>query len=51
MSVPVANPGFPAGGVDPLGDIDLRCRHFSVKMCARTKEFGPVWGVRRARLL
>ena len=43
----MAHPGFPIGGVDPLGGVDPRCGHFSVKMCVKTKELGPIGGVRR----
>ena len=32
------------GGVGPLGGVDPRCRHFSAKMYAKTKELGPVGG-------
>ena len=32
----VANPGFPVGGVHPLGGVP-QCGHFSVKMYAKTK--------------
>ena len=27
------------------GGVDLRCRHFSPKMCAKMKELGPIGGV------
>ena len=38
------------GGVDPLGGVDPRCGHFSVKMYMKMKELGPVGGgVRPAR--
>ena len=36
-------------GVDPLGHVDLQCRCFSAKMNVKTKELGPMWGVRPAR--
>ena len=38
---------FPlGGGVDSFWEgFGLRCRHFSVKMCAKMKELGPVGGV------
>ena len=41
-----SDPGFPVGGdVDPFrGDMDLCNGHFSVKMCVKTKELGPVGG-------
>ena len=44
---------FPFGGADPLGEgggvADLPCGRFSVKMYAKMKELGPVWGgMRRA---
>ena len=46
------DPGFPAGGIDPLGDVDLQCGCFSVKMYVKAKELGPVGGgVRWARPL
>ena len=38
---PVADPGFPIGGG---GGTDLRCGHFSVKTCVKTKELDPVGG-------
>ena len=39
----VADPGFPIGGRAPIrGSIDLRHRHFLVKMYAKTKELGPI---------
>ena len=40
------DPGFPiGGGVDPFWrDVDLQSRHFSVKMCVKTKELGVVGG-------
>ena len=39
---------FCRGGVDPFwGGFGLQCGHFSVKMYAKTKELGPVGGVRR----
>ena len=28
--------------MDPVGGMDLRCGHFSVKMYAKTKELGPI---------
>ena len=35
----VADPAFPIGGMLPLGGgVDLRCRHFLVKMYAKMKE-------------
>ena len=40
----VAYPGFPVGGVDPLGCVDLRHGHFPAKTHAKTKELGPVEG-------
>ena len=41
----VADPGFPVGGHAPIGGgVDLRCRHFLVKMYAKTKELGPIGG-------
>ena len=33
-----------SGGVHLLGGIDLRCRHFLVKMYAKTKHLGCVEG-------
>ena len=42
LPYPVADPGFPVGGVD------LRCRYFSMKMYAKTKELDPVGGMRPA---
>ena len=41
----MADPGFPVGGG---GGVDLRCGCFSVKMYVKTKELGPVGGVRWA---
>ena len=35
-----ADLGFPVGGGG--GGADVRCGHFSVKMCAKTKELGPI---------
>ena len=51
VPISVADPGFPVGGVHPLGGgMDLRRGHFSVKMYAKTKELGPIGGgVRLAR--
>ena len=47
---PVADPGFPMGGVDPLwGGMDPQHGCFSVKMYVKMKELGPVGGVRPAR--
>ena len=41
----MADPGFPVGGRAPVrGAMDLRCRHFLVKMYAKTKELGPIGG-------
>ena len=41
----VADPGFPVGGRGPVrGGMDLRHRHFSVKLYAKMKELGPVGG-------
>ena len=41
----MVDPGFPIGGHAPIrGGMDLRCRHFSVKMYAKTKELGPIGG-------
>ena len=42
----VADPEFPVGGwgAELLGGTDLRCRHFSVKTYAKTKELDPVGG-------
>ena len=47
----VADPAFPIGGHAPVsGGMDLRRRHFLVKMYAKTKELGPIMGgVRPAR--
>ena len=40
---PVVDPEFPIKEcVDPLGDVNLRRRPFSVKMYAKMKELGPV---------
>ena len=47
----MADPRFPVVGVDRLGDMDLWHGHFLGKMCVKTKEFGPLGGVRRARPL
>ena len=43
-----ADPGFPIGGAPTLvgGGANPRHRHFSVKTYVKTKEFGPVGGVR-----
>ena len=38
----MADPGFPIRGVHPWGGVDLRCRHFSVKMYAKMKKLGPI---------
>ena len=49
--------GFPKPGqwrwVGPLGGggVDLRRGHFSAKIYAKTKELGPIGGMRRARPL
>ena len=40
----VVDPGFPIGRRGPIVGLDLRHRHFSVKMYAKTKELGPVGG-------
>ena len=40
----MADPGFPVGGGG--GGTDLRRRHFSAEMYAKTKELGPVVGTR-----
>ena len=41
----MADPGFPVQGCGPIrGAVDLRCRHFSVKMYPKMKELGPVGG-------
>ena len=45
----VADPGFPVGGVDPLGGHGPRHGCLLPKMYAKTKELGPVGGVCRAR--
>ena len=42
----MADPGFPVGGVDPLGGVDLGHGHFLVKMYVKMKELGPVEGGR-----
>ena len=40
------------GGRGPVrGAMDLRCGHFSAQMNVKTKELGPVGGVRPARPL
>ena len=44
QTISVADPGFPVGGVDPLGGVDLRWGCFSVKMYAKTKELRLVGG-------
>ena len=43
-----ADPGFPLWGHGPIfwEGMDLRYRHFSVKMCVKMKELGPVGGGR-----
>ena len=46
--ISAADPGFPiVEDADPLGagGTDLRYGRFSVKMCAKKKESGPVGGV------
>ena len=44
----MADPGFPVGGHGPIrGDVDPQCGCFPMKMCAKTKEFGPVGGCAR----
>ena len=46
----MADPGFPVGGRAPIrGGVDLQCGHFLVKMYVKTKELGPMGGVRQAR--
>ena len=41
----VADPGFPVGGMHPLGGgMDLQRGHFLVKMYAKMKELGPIGG-------
>ena len=35
----VADPGFPVGGIEPLGGVE---HTFSVKMCVKTKELGSM---------
>ena len=40
----VADPGFPVGGVGPLGGMDLRHGCFLAKMYAKMKELGPIRG-------
>ena len=46
LSCAVADPGIPVSwGMDPLrGAVDLRRGRFSLKMYAKTKEFGPIGG-------
>ena len=39
------NPGFPVGGMDPLGGVDLRCECFLMKIYVEEKELGPVVGL------
>ena len=40
----VADPGFSVGGRGPVsGGVDLRCGCFSLKMCVKTKELGPLF--------
>ena len=47
------DPGFPVGGPPTLigGGTNLRRRHFSVKTYVKMKEFGPVGGGARRKLL
>ena len=47
------DPGFPVGGAPTLvgGGANLQHRHFSVKTYVKTKEFGPVGGGARRKLL
>ena len=48
----MADPGFPIGRRGPVRrGVDLRHGRFLVKMCAKTKELGPVGGVHLARPL
>ena len=44
-----ADQGIPIGSANSLGGADLRCRCFSVIMCAKTKELGHVQGGEGAR--
>ena len=46
VRVAVAEPGFPVGGV-----VDSRGSNVSKILYVKTKEFGPLGGVRRARPL
>ena len=41
----MADPGFPVGGMDPLGGVDPQRRCFSAKMYVKTKELDPAGGV------
>ena len=41
---PVVDLGFPIGGVDLFGGVDLQRGHFLVKIYEKTKELGPVVG-------
>ena len=42
----MADQGFPVGGREPIrgGGMDLRHRHFLVKMFVKVKELGPIGG-------
>ena len=41
--IPVVDPGFPVGGVDPFGRMSTAdTGAFQWKMCVEMKEFGPV---------
>ena len=45
---PVADPGFPVGGVDLVGGgggvVDSRGGYISKILCVKMKESGPLWG-------
>ena len=46
----VADPGFPVGGTwTSQGDVDSRSGYVSKILYVKTKESGPLGGVRRAR--
>ena len=47
----MADPGFPVGGVDLVGGVDSQGGYVSEILYVKTKESGPLGGVRRARPL
>ena len=49
MSITVADPGFPVGGVDLVGGVDSQGGYGLNILYVKTTESGPLGGVRRAR--